>query len=137
MFRSELEAAWAAFFNIREIQYEYEPLLNLATWRPDFSITLRNSESIVLVEVKPFASKRIWEDNRHVLDKIKESYDQEFMVVLLGSSPLLPANFIFGLRYKEETPFDLEEVWHSLNLGEEDRITEDWKLAKNEVQWKP
>ena len=136
LFRSELEAAWAAFFTFREIQYEYEPLLNLATWRPDFSVTLRDKSNIVLVEVKPFASRKMWEDHRDVLDKIKGSYDQDFISVLLGSSPLLPANFIFGLRYREEKPFDLEEVWSPLDLGEEDGIAEYWKRAKNEVQWK-
>jgi hypothetical protein len=48
MYRSRLEARWAAFFDRLGWAYEYEPF-DLGSWSPDFLLTEQN----VLVEVKP------------------------------------------------------------------------------------
>ncbi len=49
LYRSRLEARWAAFFDLAEWKTEYEPL-DLDGWVPDFLI----EESLpILVEVKP------------------------------------------------------------------------------------
>jgi hypothetical protein len=59
LYRSRLEARWAAFFDLLEWQHEYEPF-DLAGWIPDFllrGIGIRANgmeyPSHVLVEVKP------------------------------------------------------------------------------------
>ena len=52
LYRSRLEARWAAFFDLAEWKTEYEPL-DLAGWSPDFLI---NESTRILVEVKPQTS---------------------------------------------------------------------------------
>jgi hypothetical protein len=47
-YRSRLEARWAAFFDLLDWEFEYEPF-DLGLWSPDFLLTNWN----VLVEVKP------------------------------------------------------------------------------------
>lgn len=49
-FRSRLEARWAAFFDLCQWRWEYEPL-DLDGYVPDFALRLAHT---VLVEVKPF-----------------------------------------------------------------------------------
>ncbi len=59
LFRSRLEARWAAFFDIVGWKWEYEPL-DFPGWSPDFYVTIpcRHSECdgghTLLVEVKPY-----------------------------------------------------------------------------------
>src|SRR5689334_17079301 len=50
MFRSRLEARWAAFFDIAGWRWAYEPF-DLEGWTPDFQ--LKGAANDVLVEVKP------------------------------------------------------------------------------------
>lgn len=50
LFRSRLEARYAAFFDLLGINWEYEPF-DLNGWSPDFIIRCKNFET--LVEVKP------------------------------------------------------------------------------------
>ena len=65
-FRSRLEATWAAFFDLVEIKWQYEPY-DFTNWVPDFLLTLlcpyndcSFSDSphthTLLAEVKPFES---------------------------------------------------------------------------------
>jgi hypothetical protein len=59
IFRSRLEARWAAFFDLVGWNWEYEPL-DLFGWTPDFRVTIPcendgcNGHHILLVEVKPY-----------------------------------------------------------------------------------
>jgi hypothetical protein len=50
VYRSRLEARWAAMFDLLGWQYEYEPY-DLPGWIPDFLI---HGHQEILVEVKPF-----------------------------------------------------------------------------------
>lgn len=50
MFRSRLEAKWAAFFDLLGWQWQYEPI-DLNGWTPDFAI--QGQEGPTYVEVKP------------------------------------------------------------------------------------
>lgn len=50
LYRSRLEARWAAFFDLLGWPFEYEPL-DLPGWIPDFEI---RGSTPVLVEVKPY-----------------------------------------------------------------------------------
>jgi hypothetical protein len=55
MFRSRLEAKWAAFFDIVEWEWCFEPF-HFGGWVPDFAIRAPGAQSlrkVVLVEVKP------------------------------------------------------------------------------------
>lgn len=138
-FRSELEAAWAAYFDLRKIKYEYEPLLNLPFWRPDFNLDLYLYDSLynfmtgegesfradILVEVKPYTTDQ-WHSDSETIDKIKKSHRQ---VVLLGinSSVILsniPQKYTSSLRLYGENP----ECGNS--------VEDDWIEAKNTVRWK-
>jgi hypothetical protein len=53
LYRSRLEAKWAAFFDLCGWEAEYEPF-DLGDWSPDFLI--RGSDSEILVEVKPITA---------------------------------------------------------------------------------
>jgi hypothetical protein len=65
LFRSRLEAKWAAFFDLLEWSWKYEPV-DLRGWSPDFFIFVRRKsrsplrghfrEMKLLAEVKPYTS---------------------------------------------------------------------------------
>lgn len=63
MYRSRLEARWAAFFDRLGWAYEYEPF-DLGSWSPDFLLTEQN----VLVEIKPLT-----EFDQGVADKMLDA----------------------------------------------------------------
>jgi hypothetical protein len=59
MFRSRLEARWAAFFDLVEWEWDYEPI-DFRGWTPDFMLMVPNrrgplnSFHRLFVEVKPY-----------------------------------------------------------------------------------
>lgn len=61
IFRSRLEARWAAFFDLIGWKWEYEPI-ELQGWLPDFRLIFPcphsecGGEHVVLVEIKPYFS---------------------------------------------------------------------------------
>lgn len=61
VFRSRLEARWAAFFDLVGWKWVYEPL-DLKGWSPDFLVEFRCGHSdcppshTLLVEIKPYTS---------------------------------------------------------------------------------
>lgn len=76
LFRSRLEAKWAAFFDLCGWRWSYEPL-DFNGWIPDFAI----GERPTLVEIKPFFHLAQWDEE---LTKIRQSGCKE-NVVLLGA----------------------------------------------------
>jgi hypothetical protein len=88
MFRSRLEARWAAFFDLAGWHWQYEPF-DLAGWTPDFSLAAKIGDP-VLVEVKPIE----WSGNlndyvkvvetRDDLAKVRSFKDRE--ILILGAS---------------------------------------------------
>jgi hypothetical protein len=73
-FRSRLEARWAAFFDILQWEWVYEPF-DLGGWSPDFAIRAPGACSkrqVVLVEIKP-----IMEFDRDVAQKMAQSCARE------------------------------------------------------------
>ena len=78
VFRSKLEAHWAAFFDICQWSWKYEPV-DLGCWIPDFSL----GERKVLVEVKPFKYCEEWSQQ---IGKIRRA-EVQGEVVLLGEGP--------------------------------------------------
>jgi len=69
LFRSRLEATWAAFFDLCGWQWEYEPF-TLNGWLPDFALI--GKEKTILVEVKP-----VFSFPREVAEKIESVTSSE------------------------------------------------------------
>lgn len=77
-FRSRLEATWAAFFDLLEWRWEYEPF-DLKGWVPDFVIRgTRNA----LVEIKPTL-----EPDAETIKKIINASAYEFPLIFGGIAP--------------------------------------------------
>lgn len=79
LFRSRLEATWAAFFDVCGIPWVYEPF-DLPGWSPDFLIGGQ-----LLAEVKPIS-----DSDDDVIWKIGEAAvaaERKEEIVLLGASP--------------------------------------------------
>lgn len=73
MFRSRLEARWAAMFDLLNWRWEYEPT-DFNGWIPDFAIY---GKDVVYVEVKP-----VFEFPSDVAKKLEESgCDKEMLIV--------------------------------------------------------
>lgn len=80
-FRSRLEATWAAFFDLLDWKWEYEPI-DLPGWIPDFA--LYGTHGTVLVEVKPIVNP-----DRNVLEKIFSAMERSrdmSVAVLVGQT---------------------------------------------------
>lgn len=82
LYRSRLEARWAAMFDLLNWSYEYEPC-DFNGWIPDFVIT---GTQTVYVEVKPYFQEHEWSE---MMMKIENS-DCKEDVLLLGAT--LPQN---------------------------------------------
>lgn len=97
VFRSRLEARWAAFFDLCGWRWDYEPI-DLAGWCPDFAL---NGAETVLIEVKPFDPAKLrqiksFEDFQNSTGKQVVSCTND--IVLCGINPLFDGP---GIR---ETP---------------------------------
>ena len=89
-FRSRLEASWAAFFDIMEWGWDYEPI-DLDGWIPDFAI--RAIGDPIYVEVKPISWPAYDDFDAIVgatdipeLNKIK-SLRREVLILGVGTPP--------------------------------------------------
>lgn len=78
LFRSRLEAKYAAFFDLCGWAWSYEPV-DMNGWIPDFAI----GERPVLVEIKPFWNDDQWGEAKEKI--IRSGCDKE--VLLLGADP--------------------------------------------------
>ena len=96
-FRSRLEAKWAAFFDLLNWKWEYEPC-DFDGWIPDFVIVGR--EELIFVEVKPiYPFHNYWECRDETLKRIManiESCNCKGTILLAGISL-----FDNGLGYVE------------------------------------
>lgn len=86
LYRSRLEARYAAFYGLMNYEAEYEPL-DLPGWSPDFQIQYRGFSSYV--EVKPI--KNISElDDEYIQRVVKAAlplYNQDFEIRITGIDP--------------------------------------------------
>jgi hypothetical protein len=84
VFRSRLEAHWAAFFDLVGWSYQYEPF-DLQGWIPDFVLL---GAQKVLVEVKPYFTEEI---KQSVLSAYFRSFtpkgNPQFEVLFLSTGP--------------------------------------------------
>lgn len=110
LFRSRLEATWAAFFDLIGMEWEYEPF-DMDGWLPDFRLFQSGHKGEILVEVKPwfFRDKKELEELKK---KIRGAYHGE--VLVLGNSPCLTdlkrcENSAIGMFVSEGGEF--EKFW--------------------------
>jgi len=82
LFRSRLEAKWAAFFDNVKWNWEYEPC-GFDGWIPDFAIY--GDPKIIYVEVKPIV-KFCTETS----DKIDSAADTSHPIILIGQTCPVP-----------------------------------------------
>ena len=116
VFRSRLEARWAAFFDEMGWQWLYEPL-ELDNYVPDFMLLGARK---VVVEVRPMARL----DDEHAVSgksdlmKVPEGHD----LLVLGLTPCIPVCGFDPNKYKGNHlfAFGLAPLWG----------------ARNEVDWK-
>lgn len=83
VFRSRLEARWAAAFTELGWHWNYEPF-DLDGWIPDFHL-----EGTILVEVKPFTFREQWGATISKIVSAMES-SQNFVEVLLLGTDIFP-----------------------------------------------
>ncbi len=98
-FRSRLEARWAAFFDLIELRWEYEPI-DYAGWIPDFRVHPREGRP-VLVEIKPIIAPA-----RDVIEKMERAAP-------VGARSEHGGLWLLGSRLNE-TSLDYD---HSIGLG--------------------
>jgi hypothetical protein len=79
MYRSRLEARWAAFFDRLGWQHEYEPF-DLGKWSPDFAIT---EPFDALIEVKPLT-----EPDPDLFERVQDAAGRR-PVFVMGLAPTL------------------------------------------------
>lgn len=134
-FRSRLEARWAAFFDLIEWEWLYEPV-DLLGWVPDFQLrNLGPDEENRLfgygracyihipnpfVEIKPFDDCKLFDE-----EKIRKALPDGSLCLLLGFSPF----------------FEMSEIgkdsWDSFSFHNDLTTKEQWNKAGNLVQWRP
>lgn len=89
MFRSRLEARWAAFFDMAGWTWEYEPP-EVEGWSPDFALI--GAKRTTLVEVKPinwFGAGSEMNDTARQRDDLNKVWRQSGCEILIcGSYPL-------------------------------------------------
>lgn len=134
-FRSRLEARWAAFFDLIEWSWLYEPI-DLNGWIPDFQLRDLSYDgdgrygydkasyihvANPFVEIKPFDNYKQFDEA-----KIKRALPKDALCLLLGFSPFFEMCEIGG---------DPEQ-WDSFSFYNDTFNKELWLEAGNLVQWK-
>src|SRR5260221_13272797 len=113
LFRSRLEARYAAYFDLCGFGWEYEPV-DFKGWTPDFRVSVpcshsectwtpdgeRPAEHVWWVEIKPY--ERESEFKSHAFRRFNKPY--EFAAIGLGLNPLVEtvAEFAHGAGGGEE-----------------------------------
>lgn len=136
MFRSRLEARWAAFFDLARLRWVYEPF-DLNGWTPDF--LLRTSVGDVLAEVKPVTlEKATWKRmaERFYNKALDARYDH--WVLLLGVSPTPYPAVGIGVVWNDWCSQGGPEVRIAIKEGLRVKDSDElWNQANNRVQRKP
>jgi hypothetical protein len=143
LFRSRLEAQWAAFFDLVGWEWEYEPL-DLIRWTPDFRVTFPcghsecNGSHVLLVEIKPYYS--IDEFRGHPC--MDYPYGNAYPNGLYDAAANIPADA--SAAFGNNPNITYWEMAHgsgggieSINRWVDGNISELWKKAGALVQWHP
>ena len=129
MFRSRLEARWAAFFDLVGWEWEYEPI-DLEGWTPDFRVIIPcghsecNGHHTLLVEVKPYYSLDQFADHQVALYRLQHPWDEP-VGAMFGINPSITEwEMIHGAGGGIESV----SGWADCDL---------WEDAGNLTQWMP
>lgn len=128
-FRSRLEARHAAYWDLIEQAWKYEPL-DLHGYIPDFLIETFNPRApLILVEIKPGYFTEGWEEHGKKIDESGWHGPSR----ILGSDPS-----VMFLRYPHRPydEIDSDERWDRARPALEENWEEIWIEAGNLVQWK-
>lgn len=87
IYRSRLEARWAAFFELIGWEYEYEPI-DFDGWSPDFRVTTPLDSWYF--EIKPDFVLEKWESWQEPLIKMENATDCDRLVLISRPFPLDP-----------------------------------------------
>lgn len=137
-FDSELEAAWAAFFDQRSIIHEYHPSMGYYEWNPDFLVNL--GQGNMLAEVKPISKITEWKNYTELQAKIQKTQDPEcFMVAFLGLSPATETSFYYSLQ-PPDPEFDPPNAEPRISLeridfGDPEETLVSWSRARNKTKF--
>lgn len=104
-FRSRLEAKWAAFFDLCEWKYEYEPL-DLNGWFPDFAL-YGDKGNMILVEVKPVT--KFPDDVAQRIQVAASGFGSELLI--LGQGPFRSDSNYWCIGWLNE------DGWEEANWG--------------------
>lgn len=140
LFRSRLEARWAAFFDLCKIEWQYEPV-DLHGWTPDFRLKFLCGHSdcpdyhTLFVEVKPYSDVDDFRDHPCMSWTCGWRYND-----LIGEEEKLGADGAGGFGINPEVT--VFEIAHGAGGGLFDlpfflhgNTAELWKRAGNIVQW--
>lgn len=132
LYRSRLEARYAAMYDILNYKYEYEPF-DLPGWSPDFLLQIDIDK--VLIEVKPISNIRELEIN--YLEKlIKAVKGTDYRLAVCGSNNEIfiyqEWPMVFGSHDGKNVP-ECSVFLPRLDLS--NSYTEAWKEAANVVQF--
>ena len=156
-FRSRLEATWAAFFDIMQIEWVYEKF-DLEGWSPDFQISCR--KQTYSVEVKPATLISDGHDEAQDQVELRKWFSKCADAALcLGLGPsgttngqtskvgnILGYQKFIGCDFYEKKELYFPLAYYqpgtlSLVSGfkrhEPVNLFQIWKQAKNKTQWKP
>lgn len=147
VFRSRLEAWWAAFFDRVGWEWEYEPI-DLYGWTPDFYVRFECSHSEccygssgyknwrgyhdLFIEVKPYWSIEEFAGHPCLKYQFGTNYD---------TGEEIPASAAFGINptvtewcMAHGAGGGMETIAHGRWLGGHDPM-DTWRLAGNDVRW--
>ena len=137
MFRSRLEARWAAFFDLAEWEWQYEPI-DYFDWSPDFKVSFKCGHSecfgshSLLVEIKPYFNLKEF-DGHPCMKFVHYGTDD------CGNSLPVDSAAAFGI----DPSVSFWEMGHGAGGGVESvqQWVDDWELlwkkAGNRTQWRP
>lgn len=155
-FRSRLEARWAAFFDLLEWDWDYEPL-DLCGYIPDFIVDAKKWQfpDPFLVEVKPFLSlDECLDDAKAKIDS--SGWDGKSVIVGAKLHPYVGADRLCAYTGDavRTGPIGCRGTWWSGHIGrygfddndhesctsiedeDEALILGMWREAGNRVQWR-
>jgi hypothetical protein len=124
LFRSRLEATWAAFFDLCGWEWIYEPF-DLCGWVPDFEIMVKGNTRL-LCEVKPenLQTCRLGGIDQSPYKKAM-NHIQDFDLLFLGISPFEAEDVgVIGLLYQRR--FILEGEIYTRTAGGGDYVPKEW-----------
>lgn len=160
LFRSRLEARWAAMFDALKWPWEYEPI-DLDYYIPDFILLFEASH--VAVEVKP--ETEIANLRKHAMAAVQAGWRKEVLALgatlfegdkvgicaePIGGGEYItgPARLFYCIDCGTESFLNDDHGWHcrscgcyagNAHVGDADpaEISNLWKQSGNRVQWRP